>query len=143
MNVMKGNITLIGIALVAALVLAPIVMANIDRITPRVAVTVHNVSGGATHNALLIGDANGTVLTCVGGDGGFNPTVLGDVNATFSDRNGMINYIDNCADANHLIEFACGKDVNVNGGQAQPTHAYAFNFNCADLNKVCSAGRCV
>lgn len=142
MNFIKGNIKLLGVIFLAAIVLAPIVMANINRI-PGVNVTVRNIIGGPTFNAIMIGDANGTVLTCSDTDGRFNTVVKGDLNATFSDRNGMFDYHDRCLDANTLLEFACGKDVNVNGGMAQNNNAYAFKFNCADLNQTCSAGRCV
>ena len=133
---------LIGIVLLAALVAAPAVMANIDRISG-VNVTVQNVIGGPVLNAIMIGDANGTVIACSDTDGRFNTVVKGDLNATFTDRNGMFNYSDRCLDANTLLEFACGEDVNVNGGIALNNNAYAFLFNCADLNQTCSSGRCV
>ncbi len=140
---LSGKMKLVGALLLVAFIMAPLAMANLSRVNPGIGVTVHNVSGGPNYSAIKVADANGTVLVCGDTDGGFNPTSKGAMDVNFSDRNGTSIYGDYCLDANTLIEFACGKDVNVNGGIAQNNNAYTFKFNCLDLNKTCSLGRCV
>lgn len=142
MHFSKSTIRWAGITVLLMFLLAPLALATLNRVTP-LNVFVHNVSGGHTYNAIEVGDSNGMVLSCIDTDGGFAPLSKGGMNVTFSDANGTFFYSDRCVDANKLLEYACGKDVNVNGGMAQTNNAYAFHFNCGDLNKSCSAGRCV
>lgn len=144
MNNMKGTIGLIGLVGIIALLVAPFVMANLNRINPPLSVVVqdNNTSYNAKEFAV---DANHT-LTCFESDGGFNPLLQSDMNVTFSDRNGTFYYSDYCLDSNTLVEFACGANLqqitpNTTGGLSNDS--FGFTFNCGDLNKTCSNGRCV
>ncbi|MDP2666701.1 MAG: hypothetical protein Q8P05_04355 [Candidatus Diapherotrites archaeon] len=141
MDFHKGSIALGVIALLVVLVIAPLVWAHITRI-PVTPVTVRNVNGGPLYNALMVGDAN-DVISCLDTDGGFNPTTSGDLNARFPNHPLPIQYVDGCVNTQTLLEYACGKDVNVNNDGARVNHAYAFKYDCGDLNKTCSAGRCI
>lgn len=140
MNI-KGQINASkGVLLLALLLAAPFVLAGLSRVTPPVLVTV--TDNGQNYSALMEGqDVNNTTV-CQDADGGFDPLFKSDMNAIYTDRNNMlVNYMDHC-DGNYLIEYACGSQILVNG-QSFPNNSYAFRFNCADLNMVCSAGKCV
>ncbi len=139
MNLIKGNISLLMVLFAAALVLAPLVLANLDRVNPRYSVWVSD--NNQWYYPTLIGQDINTTLTCIEPDSGFNPLVKSAMTVTFSDKNGTAIYNDNCLDSNTLIEFACG--ANLNWPAVQTTSSYAYQFNCADINKVCSVGKCV
>jgi hypothetical protein len=74
-------------------------------------------------------------------DNGFNPLVDGNMTATFTDNNITKTYVDHCLDANTLVEYACGDEFD--GAFITDNNAYALTFDCTDLNKVCSIGKCV
>lgn len=140
----KGNITLLAVVLLAALVLAPFVMASLTRINPPVSVTVQD--NNTFFNAKKFAEDVNSTLTCVETDGGFNPTQQSNMTATFSDRNGTFVYSDYCLDSNTLVEFACGANLQNIFPSTTGTlfnDSFGFTFNCGDLNKTCSAGQCV
>lgn len=136
----KGSIKLTGLILVGALIIAPFVLAHIDRVNPGINVTV--TDNNQSFSAVIVGDSNGSVLTCVETDGGFGHLSDGNITATFSDRNGTFVYVDKCMDGNTLLEYACGANIQVNG-QTFSNSAFAFSFNCGSIGKVCSLGKCV
>ncbi len=132
---------ILGVVFVAALVLAPVVLANLDRVSPGIPVWVYD--NNFWYYPTLIGQDINTTLSCIEPDGGFNPLLRSDMNVTFSDKNGMVSYRDHCLDANTLVEFACGSNFMGWPNWSNSNSSFAFTFNCGDLNKSCSAGRCV
>lgn len=143
MNRLKGNWQIFGIIVVIAVIIAPGVVGHIARINPTIPVFVQVTPTSPFLSAIIVADANGTVLACGDTDAGFQPILRGDMNVSFTDRNGTFYYSDYCSDSNTLIEFACGGDVRVNGMAPVPDIVYVFKFNCQDINKTCSLGRCV
>lgn len=140
MNLFSAGRVSLGLLAIAAILVVPFALANIDRVNPAVNVTV--TDNNQSFSAVLVGDSNGGVLTCVETDGGFGHLKDANITVTFSDRNGSFFYPDKCLDGNTLLEFACGSNVQVNG-QTFATSAFAFQFNCGSIGKVCSAGKCV
>ncbi|MEK6899320.1 MAG: hypothetical protein AABW79_04465 [Nanoarchaeota archaeon] len=75
------------------------------------------------------------VQSCLDTDGGVNVTRLGiTYGVELSGSNFTLT--DFCTNNSTLIEYACS---NVNG----TIYKQQWNQNCAQLNKTCSAGRCV
>ncbi len=98
--------------------------------------------GNKTFVGVKIAEDINQTTSCAEPDGGFNPLVASDMNATYADRNGTISYTDYCLDSNTLVEYMCGGNGFVNGAM-NPLNSYAIKFKCSDLNKTCSLGKCV
>ncbi|MFH0970461.1 MAG: hypothetical protein V1776_03310 [Candidatus Diapherotrites archaeon] len=129
-----GSLTLI------ALVMVPMVLAGFNRVVPGIPTTVTDNNQSYSAVIVAVGDTNASL--CVDSDDGFNPLLMGDLNVTFTDANmTKANKFDYCADANTLVEFACGADIS--GPFISDLNVYAFTYNCGDQNKVCSFGKCV
>lgn len=130
-----------GLALLGLLLIAPLVMAHLERMKAVGAIVVNRGDTYAYH-AKQVGETH-DALYCFDSDGGFKPHLMGTLHMQSADRNGDLVYFERCLDNTTKTEFACGKDVNHNGNGLITNYVYAYKFNCADINKTCFIGWCV
>ncbi|MDP2666130.1 MAG: hypothetical protein Q8P05_01355 [Candidatus Diapherotrites archaeon] len=117
---------IIGLGIVIGLIfMGSLVVARQPEGAPQ-RVWVTNKHDGQSFAMFLL--ATGRVSRCHDTDGGINPMIFGTLYATNWEGSGTRHLTEYWTSSRRIREFACGKDIFINGIRGDPHLAYAFDF---------------